>query len=473
MMLKRTIPIICMLLFAASFSYSYAIASDPDQTAQRYKKHTVKWYENIEDIAARYSVSVEAIMDLNNLESPKVTRRQVLYIPDKNYVITLKESNEGNNETNENDEDIKDDDDINEDLYTYPQSFKDHIDISLVMPFNARDIESKSNNNWLDFYSGAILALEELKNEGHSVNLNVIDLGDYSNIYEMIRSGVWEDSDIIIGHTVLPEELETFIPHINRKRIPLISPMDQRAERFVSDSPYFFQVPPSGNSQHESMIKKITSLPDSNKVVIFETGSEISNNVVSMLEDLTRYNIAFKTFSYHLLEGRDINNRMKESLLPGDNTIIICSESVAFISDVLRNLNLVKNSDNSIKIDIYAPPMIVDMNNELEHLHNLNVHISRQYYVDNTNPVTKEFNRRYIAYFRTSPTPFSYQGYDIFKFFGSMLVKYGNSFPLYMEEEEARLLQSTMKFIHVPGGGFKNSATRDIVYTRNWSIIVE
>ena len=64
-------------------------------------------------------------------------------------------------------------------------------------------------------------------------------------------------------------------------------------------------------------------------------------------------------------------------------------------------------------------------------------------------------------------------GRNIFKFFGSILIKYGSSFPLYIENEELKLLQSTMKFIHMPEGGFKNSATRDIVYTKNWSIIVE
>ena len=481
MILKRAITLICILLFAANLAYSQGftpapvlnqqIVQDdytPQQDLRKYKKHTVKWYESIEDIATKYKVSVEAIMDLNRLESKKLTRRQVLYIPDVNYVITPKEI-----EAEIVGEDLTDGDDIEDDIYTYPQSFKDHIDISLIMPFNSRNVESKSDNNWLDFYSGALLALAEFKSEGHSVNLNVIDMGDYSNVYEMIHSGIWEESDIIIGPPAL-EELEVFLPQVNRKRIPLISLIDQRADRLLTDSPYFFQVPPSGESQYNNMIKKIARNQDINKIVIFETGYEATNRVVSTLQDLTRYDIPFKTFSFPLIESREIEIRMKESLIPGDNTIIICSENPAFISEALRNLYNIKISDNTLEINTYAPPMVMDTGNfNLEYLHNLNVHLSLLHYVDNTNPVTKDFNRKYIEYFRTSPTPYSYQGYDIFKFFGSMLIKYGSSFPLYIEGEELKLLQSTMRFIHVPEGGFKNGATRDIVYTKNWSIIVE
>ena len=46
-----------------------------------YTEHTVKWFEDIEDIARRYNVSVKEIMDLNNLTSKKLTARQVLKVP--------------------------------------------------------------------------------------------------------------------------------------------------------------------------------------------------------------------------------------------------------------------------------------------------------------------------------------------------------------------------------------------------------
>ncbi|MBO4585330.1 MAG: LysM peptidoglycan-binding domain-containing protein, partial [Bacteroidales bacterium] len=44
-------------------------------------EHSVKWYEDLEDIARRYNVSVKEIMDLNKLDSKKLNTRQVLKIP--------------------------------------------------------------------------------------------------------------------------------------------------------------------------------------------------------------------------------------------------------------------------------------------------------------------------------------------------------------------------------------------------------
>ena len=49
------------------------------------KKQTVhvrKWFEDLNSIAERYEVTPEAIMQANNLKSPKLSNRQKLIIPD-------------------------------------------------------------------------------------------------------------------------------------------------------------------------------------------------------------------------------------------------------------------------------------------------------------------------------------------------------------------------------------------------------
>ena len=56
---------------------------NPDgQDAQKdYKEHVVRWYEDIDDIARRYGISVQRIMDYNGLKTRKLSTRQVLRIP--------------------------------------------------------------------------------------------------------------------------------------------------------------------------------------------------------------------------------------------------------------------------------------------------------------------------------------------------------------------------------------------------------
>ena len=48
---------------------------------QSFIEHTVMWYEDLEDIAAQYGVTPEAIMEANGMRGKKVTKRQMLKIP--------------------------------------------------------------------------------------------------------------------------------------------------------------------------------------------------------------------------------------------------------------------------------------------------------------------------------------------------------------------------------------------------------
>ena len=49
--------------------------------AKPRKTHTVKWFEDIEGIAAKYGITVDALMKANNLTDRKLSKRQKLVIP--------------------------------------------------------------------------------------------------------------------------------------------------------------------------------------------------------------------------------------------------------------------------------------------------------------------------------------------------------------------------------------------------------
>ena len=49
-------------------------AAPKAQEGSSYTEHTVKWYEDIDDIARRYDLTVKEIMDINGLKSKKLTR---------------------------------------------------------------------------------------------------------------------------------------------------------------------------------------------------------------------------------------------------------------------------------------------------------------------------------------------------------------------------------------------------------------
>ena len=70
------------------FREQAASVQDAPQEEKGYTEHTVKWYEDIEDIARKYNISVKELMDYNGLKSRKLTSRQVLKIPVKHVAFT-------------------------------------------------------------------------------------------------------------------------------------------------------------------------------------------------------------------------------------------------------------------------------------------------------------------------------------------------------------------------------------------------
>ena len=60
-----------------------AVKTDEAKDTKRKKArtHTVKWYENLNDIAAKYGITTEELMAANGLKGKKLKSRMKLVIP--------------------------------------------------------------------------------------------------------------------------------------------------------------------------------------------------------------------------------------------------------------------------------------------------------------------------------------------------------------------------------------------------------
>ena len=68
---------------AAASAASSTAQAGPQESGSRaaFIEHTVRWYEDLDDIARKYGVSAKDIMEANGLKSKKLQTRQVLKIP--------------------------------------------------------------------------------------------------------------------------------------------------------------------------------------------------------------------------------------------------------------------------------------------------------------------------------------------------------------------------------------------------------
>ena len=457
-----------------------------------YSIHTVKWYENLQSIARKYGMSEELLVEFNGLESTVLRKRQKIKIPDAEFILRLQAMIEsGKKNDRPADEAPAESPAVTaadtvaaaqpvDGLYVVPDPDAP-VRIALVLPLDCVFEGSGGNTNYMDFYSGALVAAKNMSEKGVSIELNVIDTQEYNSVSEIAESGRLDGSDYVIG-PVHAKQIQEILPFCKSKGIDIVSPLDPKAAEYLENETELIQVPLSADNQYEDIAAWIQEEGDfpCTVLVLAEVGGE---STVAEMEKATGAlqgkNIDYKVFSYNILQGRGVEQsigRYFDSLKT--NRVIIASENEAFVNDAVRNLNTLRTI-NKYDIHAYGTARLRGFETiEPEHFHNINMHLSMAYYVDYGDPETMEFLREYRALFNAEPTPFAFQGYDIFTFFtAAAAIQKQNVTTMLEDIPTARLLQSDMKFRRETDGygrigGYENTAARRIVYGDNYSMAV-
>lgn len=444
-----------------------------EKKTKKPRTHTVKWYEDLDVIAEKYGVTVEAIMQANNLTGRKLTKRQKLIIPEPDETPAAEDAEvpaeaedaqsemngtmTGPSDTTASDTDVR-----TKDWFFTP---KDEVKVTLILPMKA-STDNVSRNN-MDFYSGVLMAVKDLAEKGVRTELNVYDSSDSSH---PVANEDLRGSDIVIG-PVSSGDLGRLLasePDITT----VISPLDSRAESLAYGNGNFIQVPTPQAVQFQDLAEwmKEDTVPGDTLLIISEKGARQSDAVSQMIQAADSSGLDFIPFSYSILEGRDITEPLTNLMTAtGTNRVLIASESEAFVNDVVRNLNILVY--NKLNVVLYAPARIRNFETiAIENLHNTALHASLGYLIDYESDQVKNFLLKYRALYNTEPTQYAYQGYDIATYFIGMCSRYGNRWMDRLEDSESQMLQSTFRFVPVEDGGYVNNGIRRVVYGNGWSV---
>ena len=432
--------------------------------------HTVRWYETLKDIAAKYNVSEGAIITANSLKDGKVKNRQKLIIPtseEAGSTVPAAPETEIVQETDEEEnmdlETAFEDKDEEEGDSSPAIISKSKIKAMVLLPLKATGSSSSKSN--MDFYSGVLLAARELGESGINIDMNVYDIANGS--FGATRNEL-ETSDIIIGPVSAADinRLYTVAPGIKA----LVSPLDPKAEQLTGRYSTMIHAPAPRMSQYEDVAQwlKEDLMPGDKVIVISEKEARKGDEGRILRTAIDSAHIAYTPFSYSILEGRKIQEPLEAEMTPeGVNRIVIASESEAFVNDVVRNLNLTIH--NKFNVILYAPAKIRTFETiEIENFHNTNLHASLTYYIDYDDPEVKKFIKKYRALFQTEPTQFAFQGYDVARYFMGLCARYGEDWMQYTED--ASMLQSTFKLKPSGNAGYINDGIRRIVYGPDYSV---
>ena len=425
------------------------------------KKHTVKWYEKLEDIAAKYKVLAEDIVAFNALETTQVKKKQVLYIPNNEFLAMMAQEKEVPPVQHEEKPEPAETDmaKVEYNPLDIPEDKK--IELLFILPLNLRDTIAP-NSSFMDFYMGALVALQNAR-----ANITLVDRQMFSSIDGIIATGVLEGKNVIVG-PVKPSEIGSVLNATEGKSI-VFSPMDQGGEQLVEGNPFLVQVPPAAVSQQENITRLFADKcsSDKNAIVIYEKGGVDTTHLAFARSVLDSAGVQYSTLSYGILEGREILEKMSGYMKPDtDNLVLVLSNSEAFVSDVVRNLNLIHTNpqeENRRSITLFGLPRWRNFERiEVDYFHRMNLHLCVPYFVDYNNEEVKGFLMKYRALVNSEPTPFAFQGYDV----ATAAMNFNNS-------NIAPGMQLKHQYTRKgTGNGFINTGTRNIVYNNDYTISV-
>ena len=278
-----------------------------------YFIHKVKWYENLQSIAKKYKVSEELIIEFNNLESIYVKKRQELKIPDPEFVPaviaiisgsgplagTVNNEEEGHVQPSSEEDESQYSEQAREDYATTGQ-----ITISLILPIDSAIEGENGNPNYLDFYSGALMAARELGSKGMELKMNIIDTQEYNSTEDIASQGIVDGSDFIIG-PVYTRDIGPMLPYCTEKHMGIVSPLDPKAASLT-------EVQGRGV---EHSISKFLDIHKTNHIVIASENEAFVNDAVRNLNTLCtidKYNIraygVAKLKSFETIETEHYHN---------------------------------------------------------------------------------------------------------------------------------------------------------------------
>lgn len=440
---------------------------DEDIVIKR-KTHTVKWFEDLDTIAEKYGVTVEALMEINGLTGRKLTKRQKLIIPTEEEAAQA-QADDNALEDGETLLDASDTTAVTDTLMLPEMPSKKTVDLSLMLPLNASSAKGSSSNN-IDFYSGVLLAIYEMSQNGVSTSLDTYDIAD-GKIKTDLDS--LKNENVVIGPVSTGDLTRLFNTAPQDKMV--VSPLDQRAEKLVYEHSNMIQAPtPYSVIYTDLMAWMKEDLQEGDRaIVVTEKSARATEAVQAMMAAVDSSKIEYKALSYSILEGRDVPESLAWHMTEGEtasNRVFIASESEAFVNDVVRNLNVMIHK--KYKVVLYAPGRIRNFETiEVDNFHNSNLHVSLGYYIDYDDAKVKEFLLKYRALYNSEPTQFSFQGYDLAKYFIGLCSKYGENWTQKLESSDSKMLQSVFRFRKTEAGGYINTGVHRLVYGEGYQII--
>lgn len=427
-----------------------AIISVP--TKPNMISYQVKPKETLYGIATSSGFSQEELIALNPVLKEGVKEGMILYFPAKSKSSLLSGAKQYT--------------DLTQSLKTSKRK-----NLVLLLPFNISKIESDTSsvrnrirndkflNMTLDFYSGALIAIDSAKALGLNVDVKIFDSQETknsSNIASIFKQSNFIGTDLVIG-PFYQSNVESAAQILMKDSISIISPLSKETSIVL---PNVIQTIPSDDFMKDKMFEFMKT--DTTNII-----GVIDTKKLSTRKYLSENQPSVKLVNFETIETT--NNGIKSLLVKGKkNYVVMDTENTYRIKMIITTL-LSMQVEYDVQLVILDPNPKLDSDEikieSLAQLHLMYPSVGKQV----TQNEKSYFTQKYRQLNMISPNPYAVRGFDIM-FDALLRLSQEMEFKKTLTAVNTEQFENRFAYAKRTDKGFKNTGFYILYYDNDLSI---
>ncbi|GHT07402.1 peptidase M23 [Bacteroidia bacterium] len=429
--------------------------------------HTIQPKETLYGVSQKYGMKGEDIIAVNSgLSVETFNIGKIIRIPTNRVTSPLQGGNEVENSNKTNSLLSK----------TGPVEAVNTIKIALLLPFS--ETNSQNVARMVEYYEGFLLALQEIKKQGISVDLQVYDIGTGTKeINNILKKDKMQHIHLLIGG-LSDEQIKLISRFSIEKNIPYVIPFTSKSDE-PFNNPNVYQVnTPQPHLYSKASLAFINKYKNDN--IILVTQDVPAPNQLDFIkvlkEDLQDKKISYKTVNLDINFLSDLNTQLSKDK---KNVIIPMDDSAETLARLITPLKWMLESHPDLKVSLFGylnwQSHIAKFADSSEDFFLLNTSFYTVFYANPTYPDVKSFyNNFYKWYSRNLLNYFpkyGILGYDTGLYFIRLIHNYGTLFDSHVNDLRDNGIQIDFQFQRVNNwGGFINTNLYIVDYNSDHTI---
>lgn len=428
------------------------------KVSKTFSYHTVKKKETLFSICQKYGVTQEDVLKLNPAAVDGIKVNMVLIIPPVYENAALPA-------------DTISVDTVAAPVFVAQTTPKKEINMAIVLPYQLGKITSASQidgntDKFLEFYQGALLAVDSLRKTGLSFNLNVYDSGkNEPDLAKVMKDQSLESMDVIIG-PAYTSQMKTMSDFAKENDVKLLIPFSSKSDD-TKENPNIFQVN-TPLDQMNYMMANLFIKNFSNKHVVLVKFTNSKEDKKAFGDTLAAMMTA-KGMKFSSVNFSTISAIRNELVANKENIIVPLTANQVSLSQVLPMVNML-NSDNKKSVSLFGFSEWQNYPGIAKDLFVLDTYIISPFYTNFQDPNTLTYLKNFRKYYNAEPAnsqpQYGMLGYDAVFYFAHAISNYGHDFEHGMAKIELNGLQSHFAFDKFEGGGYYNSNFMLLMHNR-------